>query len=148
MIDYFCSWRSPLPTDFSSSQALTHLPAIYKQPWRCWWTDSCVFDCTWNSAGRKISRNGHLCFWDIPGECAACVFGYKHHPADGKAAFSASLLQSSVTHDLLEIIQTCWLSAQETFIIIIINVENSYWLIFFWKMWDTFFRIFDDHKEH
>ncbi len=61
-------------------------------------------------------------------------------------SFSA-LLQSSVTHDLLEIILTCWLAARETFIIII-NVENSCCLIVFWKMWYTFFRIFDDYKEH
>ncbi len=40
-----------------------------------------------------------------------------------KAEFSASFLQSSVSHDPSEIILICWLAAQETFLII--NVENS-----------------------
>ncbi len=38
-----------------------------------------------------------------------------------KAEFSASLLQSSVSHDPSEII-LCWFAAQETFIIIIIII--------------------------
>ncbi len=41
-----------------------------------------------------------------------------------KAEFSASLLQTSVSHDPSEIILICWFAAQETFLIII-NVENS-----------------------
>ncbi len=41
-----------------------------------------------------------------------------------KAEFSASFLQSSVSHDPSEIILICWFAAQETFLIII-NVENS-----------------------
>ncbi len=41
-----------------------------------------------------------------------------------KAVFSASLLQSSVSHDLSEIILIYWFNAQETFIISI-NVNNS-----------------------
>ncbi len=41
-----------------------------------------------------------------------------------KAVFSASLLQSSVSHDPSEIILIYWFPAQETFLIII-NVENS-----------------------
>ncbi len=41
-----------------------------------------------------------------------------------KAEFSASLLQSSVSHDPSEIILICWFAAQETFLIII-NVENG-----------------------
>ncbi len=40
-----------------------------------------------------------------------------------KAEFSAPLLQSSVSHDLSEIILICWFAVQETFSIII-NVEN------------------------
>ncbi len=40
-----------------------------------------------------------------------------------KAEFSASLLQSSVSHDPSEIILICWFNAQETFII---NVENDW----------------------
>ncbi len=40
------------------------------------------------------------------------------------AEFSASFLQSSVSHDPSEIILIYWLNAQETYIIII-NVENS-----------------------
>ncbi len=48
------------------------------------------------------------------------------YSCDGKAEFSASLLQSSVSHDPSEIIQICWFAAQETFIIIIIfSVENG-----------------------
>ncbi len=35
------------------------------------------------------------------------------------AGFSASLLQSSVSHDTSEIIKICWFSARETFLIII-----------------------------
>ncbi len=41
-----------------------------------------------------------------------------------KAEYSASLLQSSVSHDPSEIILIYWFAAQETFPIII-NVENS-----------------------
>ncbi len=41
-----------------------------------------------------------------------------------KAEFSASLLQSSVSHDPSEI-WICWFSAKET-ILIIINVVNSF----------------------
>ncbi len=41
-----------------------------------------------------------------------------------KAEFSVSLLHSSVSHPS-EIILICWFDAQETFLIIIINVENS-----------------------
>ncbi len=41
-----------------------------------------------------------------------------------KAEFSASLLQSSVSHDPSEIILIYWFAAQKTFLIII-NVENS-----------------------
>ncbi len=41
-----------------------------------------------------------------------------------RAEFSASLLQSSVSHDALEISLICWFAAQETFIVI--NVENSW----------------------
>ncbi len=41
---------------------------------------------------------------------------------DGKAESSASLLQSSVSRDLSEIIPIYWIGTQKTFIIII---ENS-----------------------
>ncbi len=41
-----------------------------------------------------------------------------------KAEFSASSLQSSVSHDPSEIILICWFAAQETNYCII-NVENS-----------------------
>jgi len=40
--------------------------------------------------------------------------------------FSVSLLQASVSHDPSEIMKICWCDTQETFIIIIINVETSY----------------------
>ncbi len=39
------------------------------------------------------------------------------YPCDFKAVFSASLLQSSVSHDTSEIIIICWFTAQETFCI-------------------------------
>ncbi len=45
------------------------------------------------------------------------------HSCDGKAEFSASLLQSSASHDISEIILTCWFGAQETFLIIV-NAEK------------------------
>jgi len=48
------------------------------------------------------------------------------YSSDGKNEFSASLLQSSVSHDPSKIILICRFAAQETFIIIIINVENSF----------------------
>ncbi len=41
-----------------------------------------------------------------------------------EAEFSASLLQSSVSHDPSEIILICWFAAQYTFLVII-DVENS-----------------------
>ncbi len=44
-------------------------------------------------------------------------------PVMAKLNFKQLLLQSSVSHDPLEIIFICGLAAQETFIII--NVENS-----------------------
>ncbi len=43
---------------------------------------------------------------------------------DGKDECTASLLQSSVSHDPSEIILICWFAVQDTFLIII-NVENS-----------------------
>ncbi len=52
--------------------------------------------------------------------------------------FSASFLQSSVSHDSSEIILICWFAAQETFLIII-NVENSAASFFCWNL-DTFLR--------
>ncbi len=45
------------------------------------------------------------------------------HSCDAKAELSASLVQSSVSHDSSEIILIWWFAAQETFLII--NVENS-----------------------
>ncbi len=54
--------------------------------------------------------------------------------------FSASLLQSFVSHDPSEIIQICWFAAQETFLIIIINVENSCAASYF------FSEIFDEQS--
>ncbi len=44
-----------------------------------------------------------------------------------KAEFSASLLQSSVSHDPSEIILICWFAAYETFLLF---VENSCSLLF------------------
>ncbi len=55
--------------------------------------------------------------------------------SDGKAEFSASLLQSSVSHDPSEIILISWFYAQETFIIIFC-AENSF--ISLWKPWQFF----------
>ncbi len=45
------------------------------------------------------------------------------YSCDGKAEFSASLLQSMVSHDLSEIILICWFSAEETFLIV--SIENN-----------------------
>ncbi len=42
-----------------------------------------------------------------------------------KAEFSASLLQSSVSHDPSEITLICWFDAQETFMIIIHGENNN-----------------------
>ncbi len=47
------------------------------------------------------------------------------YSCDDKDVFSASLLQFSESHDPSEIIIIYWFDAQQTFIIIIINVENS-----------------------
>jgi len=41
------------------------------------------------------------------------------YSCDGKSEFSASLLQSSVSHDPSKIMMICWFDAQETFLIII-----------------------------
>ncbi len=49
------------------------------------------------------------------------IFKNVIYSCDGKAVFSASWLQSSVSHDPSEIILICWFAAQETFP----NVENS-----------------------
>ncbi len=58
--------------------------------------------------------------------------------SNGKVDFSASLLQSSVSHDPSEIILICWFDAQETFLIII-NAEYFVLLNTFvktkWKSW-------------
>ncbi len=56
-----------------------------------------------------------------------------------KAEFLASLLQSSVSHDPSEIILICWFAPQETFIIIIINVENNCAASYLCGNRDTFF---------
>jgi len=44
------------------------------------------------------------------------------YSCDGKAEFSASLLQYSVSHDPSEISLIWWFAAQETFILIQINI--------------------------
>ncbi len=46
------------------------------------------------------------------------MFSNVIYSCDGKAEFSASLLQSSVSHDTSEIILIYWFSAQETFLIV------------------------------
>ncbi len=53
-----------------------------------------------------------------------------------KTEFSASLLQSSVSHDPSEIILICWFDEQETFII---NVENSCAAPYVCRKSDSFF---------
>ncbi len=63
-----------------------------------------------------------------------------------KAEFSASLIQSSVSHDSSENILKFWFAAQETFIII--NVKNGcYAEHFLWKR-DTFFNDFLVNKKN
>ncbi len=63
--------------------------------------------------------------------------------------FSASLLQSSVSHDPSEIILICWFAAQQTFLIIV-NVESScayiYTFISLWKI--CFLRWIESLKKH
>ncbi len=59
---------------------------------------------------------------------------------DGKAEFSVSLLQSSTSHDPLEIILIFWFPAQETFLIIIIRVENSCVASYFLQTMLDFFQ--------
>ncbi len=61
---------------------------------------------------------------------------------DGKAEFSASLLQSSVSRDPSEIILICWFAAQETFIFII-NVEIVVLPNSFVETFDSFLGFFD-----
>ncbi len=48
------------------------------------------------------------------------------YSCDAKLNFQQPLLLSSVSHDHSEIILICWIGAQETLIIIIMNVEKSY----------------------
>ncbi len=61
-----------------------------------------------------------------------------------KAEFSASLLQSSVSHDPLDIILICWFTAQETIIYVLlmlktvqINIFVEIMIHFFWFLWWT-----------
>ncbi len=61
-----------------------------------------------------------------------------------KAVFSASLLQSSVSHDSSEIILICWFAAPETFLIII-SVENS--CAAEYVSWCIFFKILESSEE-
>jgi len=58
------------------------------------------------------------------------------YSCDGKAEFSASLLQSSVSHDPADIILICWFAARKTFHIII-RVENRA-AKYFGRNYDTF----------
>ncbi len=61
-----------------------------------------------------------------------------------KSVFSASLLQSSVSHDLQKSF-----AAQETFLIIIINVENTCAAQYFGGNRDAFyFSRFTDEKKY
>ncbi len=57
-----------------------------------------------------------------------------------KAELSASLLQSSVSHDPSEIILICWFAAQET-CIIIINTKNSCAALYFSVNHDAFLSV-------
>ncbi len=52
------------------------------------------------------------------------VFSNVIYSCDRKAEFSASLLQSSVSHDPSDMILICWFAAQEIFLLII-NFGNS-----------------------
>ncbi len=47
------------------------------------------------------------------------------YSCNGKADFSASLLQSSVSHDPSEIILICWFAAQETFFIFLLSMLKT-----------------------
>ncbi len=60
-----------------------------------------------------------------------------------KSEFSASLLQSSVSHDPSEIILIYWFAAQETFLIII-KLENICADSYFWG--NSFFQDLNEYK--
>ncbi len=62
-----------------------------------------------------------------------------------KAEFSASLLQSSVSHDPSEIIIIYWFAAQETFLIII-SVQNSCAASYFCGNRSIYSGFFDEYK--
>ncbi len=52
-----------------------------------------------------------------------CIFlsppiNFTNYSWDGKSEFSAAIIQSSVSHDSLEIILICWLGSQETFLLL------------------------------
>jgi len=60
-----------------------------------------------------------------------------------KAEFSASLLQSSLSHDPSETILICWFAAQETFLII--SFQNSSTYSYFYGYHDAFI-FFDEQR--
>ncbi len=62
-----------------------------------------------------------------------------------KAEFSASLLQSSESHDPSEIILICWFAAQDMFMIIIC-IENSCAASYICENRDHFFPRFFEQK--
>ncbi len=83
-----------------------------------------IFQCVWNS----LLLIKVACIWSNIDNIKITVFLFVcilkwNVFLWNKAEFSASLLQSSVSHDPSEIIIICWFAAQET--ILIINVENS-----------------------
>ncbi len=83
----------------------------------------------------KYSYFKYLFFCKYIAKCNLCLWS--------KAECSASLLQSSVSHDPSEIILKCWFTAQETFIITNVeNIKQLCCLMFLFKLWYIFiFRI-------
>ncbi len=71
------------------------------------------------------SRKIVILWMFLPFNFSVCIYFEMYFD---KAELSASLLQSSESHDPSEIILICWFTAQEMFTII--NVENSCCLIF------------------
>jgi len=79
----------------------------------------------------KVQQNQQYCETFLNNSFLFCNVIYS---CDGKADFSASLLQSSVSHDPSEISLICWFAAQETFLIIINSYMNGkYKSTFIWN---------------
>jgi len=103
-----------------------------------------------------VSRYGQHSVWGIPAALIKTIIVellWNYILIYSWAEFSASLLQSSVSHDPLVIILIWWFDAQETFLIIIsaaplsiINCHKQLCLNIFRKRWHIFV-FFNENKE-